>query len=122
MKPSQVDQIIPHADHYLSGAGVEPTTLSLENVWKLAYSEIESQLRTIAKEEIRDSYDEVEISHLQGELDSVDFQPFLFPVWVAEYVYKSDDEFNEGFSFDPFAVEHQQKLEVLNWILSYFVA
>lgn len=88
MKPSQVDQIIPHADHYLSGAGVEPATLSLENVWELAYSEIESQLRTIAKEEIRDSYDEVEISHLQGELDSVDFQPFLFPVWVAEYVYQ----------------------------------
>lgn len=75
---------------YMAGFGAERYSVSLEEGWEQAKTEIERRLFAEAEEEIRQKRgaDHVRIRHMDVSYRDVTFKYLLLPVWLSSYRYQ----------------------------------
>ncbi len=78
---------VPFSTAYLSGFYAQKYTLSVQDGFQRAQTQMEHTLEQLARQEILSRYDEARVSSLKAKFFNVKFKHVLLPMWMSAYYY-----------------------------------
>ncbi len=87
LEPWDLQNLVPHADEYLSGFRTESYQINLENGFEHARGLMDAPIRRLVRRDI--GGDEQRISSMRTQYDNITFKHLLLPVWISAYRYKN---------------------------------
>lgn len=80
-------KLVSYSPEYLSGYGAECYTVSLEDAHREANSIMETELRELARKDVRKHYDEVRNVRIAPEYRDETYKHILIPVYSTAFTY-----------------------------------
>lgn len=80
-------QLVSYSPEYLSGYGAECYTVSLEDAHREANSIMETELRELARKDVRKHYDEVRNVRIAPDYRDETYKHILIPVYSTAFTY-----------------------------------
>ena len=88
LEPWDLQNLVPHADEYLSGFRTESYQVNLEQGFDVATQLMEPHIRQRVRRDI--GGDEQRISSIRTQYNNITFKHLLLPVWISAYRYNNE--------------------------------
>lgn len=86
LEPWDLQNLVPHANEYLSGFRTESYQIDLEQGFNHATQLMDPHIRRLVERDI--GGDEQRISSMRTQYDNITFKYLLLPIWISAYRYK----------------------------------